>query len=188
MVALLLVESVGLVAFSLGEGYTWLHGLAHAAALVPIAVLALAIENRRRAAAVLVSLGLVTACALLVHIWHGKTEGHFLFFVTIVVLALYEDWVPLLVAAAYVIVHHGVMGAVDPGGVYDHADAVAHPWKWAAIHGAFVMAAGAAAVGAWRLNEEVRAAARKSEERFRGAFEGAPIGMIIFRFGGEGAA
>jgi diguanylate cyclase (GGDEF)-like protein/PAS domain S-box-containing protein len=186
MVALLLAESVGLVVFSLGEGNGWLHSLAHAAALVPIALLALAIEHRRRSAAVLVSLGLVTACALLVHIWHGKTEGHFLFFVTIVVLALYEDWVPFLVAAAYVIVHHGVMGALDPSAVYDHPDAVAHPWKWAVIHGAFVMAAGAVSVVAWRLNEEVRAEARESEERFKGAFEGAPIGMILFRFGGDG--
>jgi hypothetical protein len=114
MVALLVAESIGLTIFSFAEGYSWLHSLAHAAGLLPIAVLAIAIEHRRRAAAVLVSLGLVTACALLVHIWHGKTEGHFLFFVTIVVLALYEDWVPFLVAAAYVIVHHGVMGALDP--------------------------------------------------------------------------
>jgi diguanylate cyclase (GGDEF)-like protein/PAS domain S-box-containing protein len=186
MVALLVAESIGLTIFSFAEGYSWLHSLAHAAGLLPIAVLALAIQHRRRAAAVLVSLGLVTACALLVHIWHGKTEGHFLFFVTIVVLALYEDWVPFLVAAAYVIVHHGVMGALDPSGVYDHLDAVAHPWKWALIHGAFVIAAGAASVVAWRLNEEVRAAALESEERFKGAFEGAPIGMILFRFGGDG--
>jgi diguanylate cyclase (GGDEF)-like protein/PAS domain S-box-containing protein len=186
MVTLLLAESIGLVVFSRGEGNGWLHSLAHAAALVPIALVALAIEHRRRAAAVLVSLGLVTACALLVHIWHGKIEGHFLFFVTIVVLALYEDWVPFLVAGAYVVIHHGLMGAIDPGGVYDHPDAVAHPWKWAVIHGAFVVAAGAASVIAWRLNEEVRAAARESEERFKGAFEGAPIGMILFRFGGEG--
>jgi diguanylate cyclase (GGDEF)-like protein/PAS domain S-box-containing protein len=186
MVALLVAESIGLTIFSFAEGYSWLHSLAHAAGLLPIAVLALAIQHRRRAAAVLVSLGLVTACALLVHIWHGKTEGHFLFCVTIVVLALYEDWVPFLVAAAYVIVHHGVMGALDPSGVYDHLDAVAHPWKWALIHGAFVIAAGAASVVAWRLNEEVRAAALESEERFKGAFEGAPIGMILFRFGGDG--
>ena len=68
-------------------------------------------------------------------------------------LALYEDWLPFLVAAGYVVIHHGLMGALDPGGVYNHQDAIAHPWKWALIHGGFVVAAGLASVVAWRLNE-----------------------------------
>jgi len=193
MVGLLFAESIGLVIFSWAEGNSWLHNLAHAAALLPIGVIALLIEDRRRAASVLVSLGLITACALLVHIWHGAIEAHFLFFVTIVVLALYEDWVPFLVAAAYVVIHHGAMGAIDPSGVYNHQDAIDHPWKWALIHGGFVVAAGIAAVAAWRLNEGVRAEAersylraRESEIRFKGAFEGAPIGMILFTFSSDG--
>jgi diguanylate cyclase (GGDEF)-like protein/PAS domain S-box-containing protein len=189
MVGLLFAESIGLVIFSLAEGNSWIHSVGHAAALVPLGVIALLVEDRRRAASVLVSLGLVTACALLVHLWHGQTEAHFLFFVTIVVLALYEDWVPFLVATAYVVIHHGLMGAIDPSGVYDHQDAVDHPWKWAMIHGGFVVAAGIASVAAWRLNEGVRAEAERSylrasesEARFKGAFAGAPIGMMLFTF------
>ena len=182
MVGLLFFESIGLVVFSFAEGNSWHHSLAHAGALVPICAIALLIQDRRRVASVLVSLGLITACALLVHIWHGQTEAHFLFFVTIVVLALYEDWVPFLVAAAYVVIHHGAMGAIDPNGVYDHQDAIDHPWKWALIHGGFVVAAGVASVAAWRLNEGVRLRASESEARFKGAFEGAPIGMILFTF------
>jgi diguanylate cyclase (GGDEF)-like protein/PAS domain S-box-containing protein len=182
MVALLFAESIGLVLFSWAEGNSWLHNLAHAAGLIPICAIALLIQDRRRVASVLVSLGLITACALLVHIWHGKIEAHFLFFVTIVVLAMYEDWVPFLVAGAYVVIHHGVMGALDPSGVYDHQEAIDHPWKWALIHGGFVVAAGVAAVAAWRLNEGVRLQAIESETRFKGAFEGAPIGMILFSF------
>ena len=61
-----------------------------------------------------------------------------------------------------------------------------HPWKWAGIHGAFVVAAGTAGVVTWRLNENVRAEtqsayrqARESEERFRSAFSDAPIGMVL---------
>ena len=192
MVVLLLAEAVGLTAFSAAQGNGLLHSVGHAAALVPFGIAALLFERHRRAASTLVSLGLITACALLVHVWHGAIEAHFLFFVTIVVLALYEDWIPFLVAVAYVVLHHGLAGALHPSGVYNHPDAVAHPWKWAAIHGAFVAAAGIAAVIAWRLNETVRAEAqasyrraRESEERFKGAFEGAPIGMVLFSFDGE---
>jgi diguanylate cyclase (GGDEF)-like protein/PAS domain S-box-containing protein len=190
MVGLLFAEAVGLTIFSFAQGNSWHHSVLHAGVLFPVGVIALLIEDRRRTASVLMSLGLITACALLVHIWHGAIEAHFLFFVTVVVLALYEDWVPFLVAAAYVVIHHGAMGALDPGGVYNHQDAVEHPWKWALIHGGFVVAAGVASVAAWRLNEGVRAEAqesyrraRDSELRFKGAFEGAPIGMVLFSFG-----
>jgi diguanylate cyclase (GGDEF)-like protein/PAS domain S-box-containing protein len=195
MVGVLFAEAVGLAIFSVLQGNDLLHSVAHAAGLFVIGAAAVLFERRRRAASVLVSFGLVTACALLVHIWDGAIEGHFLFFVTIVVLALYEDWIPFLVAAAYVVLHHGIAGAINPEAVYNHPAAVAHPWRWAAIHGAFVVAAGLASVAAWRLNEMLRAQeqesyrrALESEERFRGAFEGAPIGMVLFTFfpGGTG--
>lgn len=195
MVGLLFAEAVGLAIFSAAEGNGLLHSVAHAAGLIAVGVGAVVFERQRRAASVLVSFGLVTACALLVHIWEGAIEGHFLFFVTIVVLALYEDWIPFLVAAAYVVIHHGAAGVIAPEAVYNHPDAIAHPWKWAAIHGGFVVAAGLASVAAWRLNETLRAQAQESyrraldsEERFRGAFEGAPIGMALFTFARGGAA
>ncbi len=41
----------------------------------------------------------------------------------------------------------------------------AHPWHWAAIHAGFIVAAGAAALVAWRLNEDVRDEARRSLDR-----------------------
>ncbi|MGH3064765.1 MAG: HD domain-containing phosphohydrolase, partial [Gaiellaceae bacterium] len=139
---------------------------------------------RPRLASALVSFGLVTASAVLVHLSSGYIEAHFHFFVVIVLITLYEDWIPLLLAAAYTGLHHGLLGAIDPASVYNHPDAIAHPWKWAAIHAGFVGAAAIAAVGAWRLNEEVRAETREayrqaheSEQRFKGAFEEAPMGM-----------
>jgi PAS domain S-box-containing protein/diguanylate cyclase (GGDEF)-like protein len=191
MVTLLFFEAAALAAFGLAQGDAPLHVAAHVVLLVPVAFGALLLEQRRRAASVLVSIGLMTGCALLVHTWHGAIEAHFLFFVTIVLLALYEDWIPFLVAAAYVVLHHGVAGAIEPSAVYNHPDAIAHPWKWAAIHGAFVVAAGLASVAAWRLNEQLRAElhesyrhALESEERFRGAFDDAPIGMVLFTFHG----
>jgi len=78
------------------------------------------------------------------------------------------------------------MGTIDPASVYNHADAVAHPWKWAGIHAAFVTAAGVAGVTSWRLNERARSEtarahekARDSEQRFRKGFDSSPIGMAL---------
>jgi diguanylate cyclase (GGDEF)-like protein/PAS domain S-box-containing protein len=187
MLILLLLQALGLAIFGVVQGYGAVHTAEHVAGVAGFAGLAHAFAHRRRVAAALVSLGMVTASALLVHIWDGHIEGHFLFFVVIVVLALYEDWLPFLLAAAYVVIHHGVAGAIDPAAVYNHGDAVAHPWKWALIHGAFVTAAGAASVATWRLNEAARTTARENEERFRRAFECAPIGMTLTAVDGPNA-
>ena len=46
------------------------------------------------------SLGLITASAMLVHLWGGVIEAHFHFFVMIGVLTLYQDWMPFLVRSA----------------------------------------------------------------------------------------
>ena len=108
-----------------------------------------------------VAVGLLTASAMAVHLSHGAIEAHFHFFVMIAVLTLYEDWLPFLIAAGYVLLHHGIGGAVVPGEVYNHADGRAHPWKWALIHAAFVTGAGAANVLAWRLHEDTRGSLRR---------------------------
>ena len=186
LLTLLWLHAAGLAAFALAQGYGITHSLQEGGIVALIAAAATAARDRKRVAATLVSLGLITSSAVLVHLWGGVIEAHFHFFVMIVLLSLYEDWVPFLVAAAYVVLHHGLAGTMDPDSVYNHADAVAHPWQWAAIHGLFVTGAGVGAVVTWRLNEDVRAEteqaynqARDSEERFRSAFENAPIGMAL---------
>ncbi|HYH57879.1 MAG TPA: HD domain-containing phosphohydrolase [Thermoleophilaceae bacterium] len=186
MLTLLWLHALGLTIFALGQGFGVAHSLQEGAMVGIFAAAATMAGSRKRTASALVSLGLITASAVLVHLWGGVIEAHFHFFVMIVILSLYEDWVPFLLAAAYVVLHHGLVGALDADSVYNHAQAVAHPWRWAAIHGLFVTSAGAGAVLAWRLNEEVRAEtdeayqqARHSEERFRSAFENAPIGMAL---------
>jgi signal transduction histidine kinase len=111
------------------------------------------------------SIGLLTCTAVLVSYWDGRIEAHFDFFVVVVLLTLYEEWLTLLIAAAYVALHHGILGVIAPSDVYDQADAQAQPWRWAGVHAAFIVAAGAAAIVAWRLNEDVRDERRVALER-----------------------
>jgi diguanylate cyclase (GGDEF)-like protein/PAS domain S-box-containing protein len=155
--------------------------------VIPIVALAIAAgrgELSRRIRAASVAFGLLTCSAMLVHLWDGAIEAHFHFFVMVTVLATYEEWFPYLLAIAYVVLHHGVMGALDAHSVFDHADAGRNPWLWAAIHGAFISALAVANVVSWRLNEEVRAELTSSQTRFRNAFDDAPIGMAIVDPGG----
>jgi PAS domain-containing protein len=133
----------------------------------------------RRARASMSTLALLTSSAVLVHLWDGHIEAHFHFFVTVSLLAIYEEWFTYLLAFAYVLVHHGVMGGLTPTSVFDHPDAVAHPWRWAGYHAAFISALGIINIISWRMQEDARAQSRASEERFRSAFDDAPIGMAI---------
>ena len=133
--------------------------------LLPIAFAAVLASKAtgRRMQAGAASLGLMLASAALVHLSGGLIEAHFHFFVMIIVVALYQDWVPFLLAVGFVVIEHGVVGVLDPASMYDHPDAWAEPWKWALIHGAFVLAACAALLAHWRLSELTQRDLRRSE-------------------------
>jgi len=146
-------------------------GLGHAAsesAFVGAAVLAAWLGRAdRRIGGSAASLGLITASAVLVHFSGGVVEMHFHFFVMLIVISLYQDWVPFLLALGYVVVHHGVIGMIYPSAVFNHPDAIARPWLWALIHGGFVLAASAACMANWRLTEDARTRGDVSEARLR---------------------
>ena len=153
IVVLLWLHVIGLAAFGLYGGYEPVHVLAETGVIAIAAGVAgwerAGFKMRVGAA----SFGLITSSAVLTHLADGHIEAHFHFFVMIGVLTLYQDWLPFLLAIGYVVVHHGVGGAVAPDSVYNHASAIAHPWKWAVIHGSFVLAASTAHIIAWRTNE-----------------------------------
>jgi two-component system cell cycle sensor histidine kinase/response regulator CckA len=156
------------------------------AILAATATLAGRFTRNRHILSTIVALGLLTSSATIVHLSGGAIEAHFHFFVMMSVLLLYEDWIPYAAAFAYVVLHHGLAGVISPASVYNHPAAIAHPWRWAAIHGLFITAAGIANIANWRLNETARQEARTasdrahlSDARFAVAFDNAPIGVAL---------
>src|SRR5689334_4915619 len=100
-----------------------------------------------------VGFGLLSSSAILVHLSGGVIELHFHFFVMLAFLALCQDWIPYLLAVAFVAVHHGVVGVMFPRAVYNHQSAYDNPWTWAGIHAGFVLCSCVGSVVAWRYNE-----------------------------------
>jgi diguanylate cyclase (GGDEF)-like protein len=139
--------------------FAWIKGAGQPAAVGILAAVTLPalVANApglgRKVRAACTTLSLMVASAVLVHLWEGVTESHFIFFVMVGVVSLYQDWVPYGIALVMVIAHHGVFGTIYPHAVYSH-DAVHDPWLWAGIHGAFVLAASLAHLASWRLNED----------------------------------
>ena len=100
------------------------------------------------------AIGLVTSSAVLVDLSGGVIEMHFHFFVMVGLLTLYQDWLPFLLAIGFVVLHHGVLGVIDPTAVYDHQAAIDNPVKWALIHGGFVLAASITSIVAGASTKE----------------------------------
>ena len=159
ILVVLWLHTVGLLGFSMLTGAGLWHSLADMGLMAGAALVASWGRGSRRVRAVMASLGLITASAVLVHLSGGYIEMHFHFFVMVVIIALYQDWTPFLLAIGYVVLHHGVVGVLAPSAVYNHPAAIAHPWQWAALHGGFVLAASIASIVNWRIYETTRAQA-----------------------------
>ena len=164
MVTVLWLHVPALFIFGYVQHPSVLHVLAECLILVASALTASLPVWRSRAVPMLATtFGLLTASALLVHFSGGVIEMHFHFFVIVAAVTLYQAWMPFLFAIAYVVGQHGVIGVLDASSVYNHPAAVANPWKWALIHGSFIMGVCIVLLLAWRLNEEARDRAEESQ-------------------------
>lgn len=164
LVAFLWVNVAAVLVLTAAVGrFDAIHTIAHGMAIVPLVLLASTRRLGQKLRSIGVVLGLMTAAAQFVHISGGVLETHFYFFVLVVLLTLYEDWAVFLIAVGYVLLHHGVMGTIEPHAVFDHPHAWAAPWKWAAIHAVYVAGAGVAGIVTWSFNENVRRRMRAAQ-------------------------
>jgi signal transduction histidine kinase len=168
-VRFLWLHALALGGFAAYMGRSLGECLAVAGILAALAFLGGMDLGSRRFRATVVSFGYAMASGLLVHLSGGYIEMHFHYFVMVTFLVLYQDWVPFLISVGFVGLQHGLMGVLMPHSVYNHPDAVAHPWKWASIHALFLGVASVGSVVAWRTIEQTveqlrqALAARKQE-------------------------
>jgi diguanylate cyclase (GGDEF)-like protein/PAS domain S-box-containing protein len=185
LLALLGGHVLAIPAYALAQGVALLPALAMAAGIGVAAAMGMLWRGSRRFAAGAVTIGLLGASALVVHLSGGVVGSHVHFLLVVVVLTLYQDWVPFGLAAGIVLVHHGVAGVLAPEVVYQQPSAEAAPWLWVGLHGTFTLVTAVTHLAGWRLTEQDQVwstgALRDAEERFRVAFDSAPIGMALLR-------
>ena len=154
MIRLLWAHAVLLPLLALGYGNPVDHALLEGAIISAFALPATLLRGgSRRPQALLVSLGLLTCSATLVHIMQGAIEAHFHYFVMVSVLSLYEDWSTYLTAIAYVLFQHGIGSLFAQHYVFAHEGG---PWLWAGVHTAFIAAQSLANIVNWRAAENLR--------------------------------
>lgn len=153
---LLAAHVPGIALFAFLRGFDLADCVVFAAAVATFSVAARLAEGHARSAAAAATLGLMTCSAIVLHLAGGRTEAKLHFLIVLAVVALYQDWLPFLLSITYVVLHHGVIGAVNPRAVYDHADAWRSPWEWAIVTGGFVVAMSLVNLVSWRLSEQAR--------------------------------
>jgi hypothetical protein len=154
----------GLGAYGLIRGYPLWHLGSELGGIALVAVGAGTVRDRTVQAS-LGTLALVLCSALLVHLSGGLIEAHFHFFIVVMVVTLYQSWVPFTLALVFVVIHHGTVGVVDPGSVYNHHAAIHRPWLWAGVHGLFIAGAATAALASWKHVEVERERAEEAAVR-----------------------
>jgi PAS domain S-box-containing protein len=163
LLTLLVLHVVGVVGFGLLIHRSPSVVLSDGAIVAAFAALAAIKQLSRRMRASLVTLGLVSASSGLVHLSGGYIEAHFHFFIILVFIILYHDWLPFLLALGATALHHGILGTLAPTMVYNHPDAIAHPWLWAGIHAGAVLTESVGILIYWRLHEADALELQRSE-------------------------
>ncbi|QIG43036.1 EAL domain-containing protein [Nocardioides anomalus] len=156
VVWILVVQCFALFWFALFRGNSLTHSVFEAALPAEFALFASVQWFKRSVRAVFAATGLMVVSATLVHLSDGYIEAHFHFFVMIPLVALYESWLPFTVAVGTVLVHHGVMGTLDPQGTFNHAAGQHHPWVWGGIHALGILGACLGSIVYWRAQEKLR--------------------------------
>lgn len=155
--------------FGIARGESYQHSFQEGMLVALPALVATFSSLGRKVRACAATFSLLGASGVLTHLSGGSIEMHFHFFVMLAVISIYQDWTPFLLAIGFVLVHHGLVGALDPTSVYNHPAAQEHPWKWAAIHALFVSGSCLVSIAVWKFNERAR---EEVEESYRLLYEG----------------
>jgi len=132
------------------------HSLVGTGLVVGLLVVAAIPTLPRRVRTALSSFAFMTNTATLAYFSGGFIEAHFLYFVGVGVVALYEDWVPFGVAIGYVAGQHSVFGLLEWFTVYNHPAAMENPVVWGGIHAVFVSMLAVAILFHWQSLAKAR--------------------------------
>ncbi|MET1089152.1 MAG: GGDEF domain-containing protein [Arthrobacter sp.] len=148
--------AVAVIIFALLQGEPPAHAVGEGVIPALIAVAARDFPLPYRARAVMAAVALMVIAAIAVHI-SGSVEAHFLFFIMVPVIALYEDWAPIAAAIGTVLIHHTVLGVLAPADLSGHPGTMHEAAGWVFLHISLFLATCITSVVHWTIHERARA-------------------------------
>ncbi|MFC7185868.1 methyl-accepting chemotaxis protein [Halorubrum yunnanense] len=138
-----------------------LHSVAGTGIVLGLVALAAIPVLPRRIRAATGSIAFMAQASVLAYFTGGFIEAHFLYFVGVGVVALYEDWIPFAITIGYVAIQHSVFGLIEWFTVYNHPAAMAKPVVWGGIHAVGVLMLAGTITFLWQSLAIQRQKARK---------------------------
>lgn len=139
----IMVWLVGLLFFySLGLALwydTWWQALLVGGGTTLLAMLVYRLGKGRRAARCMLAAALMVMAALHINQTQGLIESHFGIFVLLAALTFYRDWLPIVVAAATIAVHHVLFHILQQAGVPVFVMQHHSGWGMVLIHAGYVV-------------------------------------------------
>jgi diguanylate cyclase (GGDEF)-like protein len=149
-----LLQSVGVGLFGLLRGFSVIVCALDVILVAAPAVLACYRGASQSIRTISSTVSLMFASATIVDLANGSDVAHFHFFVMVGVVALYQDWLAFGVCILITVLHHAVLGTIDPKVVYGSSGEASDPVAWAFIHGAFILASSITYLIGWKTNEQ----------------------------------
>jgi diguanylate cyclase (GGDEF)-like protein len=159
IISFCLIMAAAVIIFALLQGEPPAHAVGEGAIPALIAAAAWKSPLRYRARSVMAAVALMVIAAIAVHV-SGTVEAHFLFFIMVPVVALYEDWAPIAAAIGTVLLHHTVLGVLAPQDLSGHPGTADEAAGWVFVHIALFLAACITSVMHWTIHERARAEER----------------------------
>ncbi|WP_236639918.1 methyl-accepting chemotaxis protein [Salinigranum halophilum] len=146
-----------------------LHSIAGTGLVLGLIVTAAFAQIPRRIRSSLSAVGFMVNASILAYFTGGFIEAHFLYFVGIGLVALYEDWIPFVITIGYVALQHSVFGLMEWFAVYNHPAAMENPIVWGAIHAVGVLMLAATITFLWQSlaiqREQAQQKAREKQQK-----------------------
>jgi diguanylate cyclase (GGDEF)-like protein len=150
-----LIQAVGVGLFGLLRGYSSTLCVVDVILVGSPALLARYRGVSRRLRTISATVSLMFASATIVDLAGGSEDAHFHFFVMVAIVALYQDWAAFGVCILIVLLHHAVLGTLDPSVVYGESSERNDPIFTAFIHGMFILAESFVLIIGWKANEHL---------------------------------
>ena len=127
--------------------------------LLPLAVGAFAAGgawlHSRPTRASLTSLGLIGSTFVAIELSGGRIDSHLHLYAILIFVALYQQWVPLVLAIGVVVVHHGILGVVNPERVFGMPMSTGEAMLMVSIHAGAALLEVAGILTFWHFAEQV---------------------------------
>jgi signal transduction histidine kinase/PAS domain-containing protein len=148
-------HAAALPVFGLRHGWPLAFAVAEPLAIGVLAAGAAVPRLDRRVRSSVAALALALSSLVVIQFSGGLVEAHFHAFIAVALVALYQDWIALVLSLGLLVGAQAAAAAVEPALLFTHGSS--DPWTWTLVDAVAVLGEAAALLAFWSSAEQARA-------------------------------